>query len=74
MIKRIIDQLMVAIDNGKLIKKPFKWLYVLSGVFCAVPLLAGIGVIIWQWDVLFNLLDPNFWTDFVSILMAFLVV
>lgn len=74
MIKRIIDQLMTSIDNGKLIKKPFKWLYVLSGVFCAVPLLAGIGVIIWQWDVLFNLLDPNFWTDFVSILMAFLVV
>lgn len=74
MIKRIIDQLMIAIDNGKLIKKPFKWLYVLSGALCLLPMLVGIGVIIWQWDLLFNLLNPNFWTDFVSILMAFLVV
>ena len=74
MVKRIIDQLMIAIDNGKLIKKPFKWLYVISGALCVLPMLAGIGVIIWQWDLLFNLLNPNFWTDFVSILMAFLVV
>ena len=74
MIKRIIDQLMIAVDNGKIIKKPFKWLYVLSGALCTLPMLAGIGVIIWQWEEIFNLLNPNFWTDFVCIMMAFFVV
>lgn len=69
MVKHFVQQLMILSDNGTLLKRPFKWIYVIMGALCFIPLILCAGALIWQWDAFFSLIEfigSSFWTDFVT--------
>jgi hypothetical protein len=72
MIKHLVNQLMLLIDSGKLLRKPFKWLYVLSGVLCFLPFVAYLVAVVMEGDSLMVELGYNFYTNFVSVFIFIL--
>ncbi len=72
MIKNFINQLMLLVDCGKLLKSPIKWLYVLIGALNFVPFLAYIYLLYKEWNEVLDFLLPNFWGEFVTIFMFIL--
>ena len=74
MIKNFIHQFLHLVDSGKLLKSPYKWLYVLSGALCFLPLLAFVGGVIAMWDEVITLLGNGFWNNFVSVFVLILFV
>lgn len=72
MIKHLVNQLMLLIDSGKLLRKPFKWLYVISGALCFLPFVAFLVAVFMEGDSLMVELGYNFWTNFVSVFIFIL--
>ena len=72
MIKNFINQLMLLVDSGKLLKSPVKWLYVLIGALNFVPFLAFLYFWFKNWNLTLDYLLPNFWGEFVTIFMLIL--
>lgn len=75
MIKHFVQQLMLLTDSGKLLKSPFKWIYVIMGALCFIPFIICAAALIWQWDAFFSLIEfvgSSFWTDFVTSLILVL--
>ncbi|MBO4666099.1 MAG: hypothetical protein J5612_04430 [Paludibacteraceae bacterium] len=72
MIKNFINQLMLLVDSGKLLKSPIKWLYALIGALNFVPFLAFLYFWFKYWNDALDFLLPNFWGEFVTIFMLIL--
>ena len=72
MIRNFINQLMLLVDCGKLLKSPIKWLYVLIGALNFVPFLAYLYVLYKEWNLVLDFLLPNFWGEFVTVFMLIL--
>lgn len=63
---------MLLIDNGKLIKTPFKWLYTVFAILAFIPLLAFLGCAAYFWDDGICFLGVGFWNIFVTVFIAIL--
>lgn len=74
MIKSFIHQFLHLADNGKLLKSPYKWAYVLSGALCFLPLVAFMTFVVVLWDEVITLLGNGFWNNFVSVFVLVLFV
>ena len=70
MIKKFIKLLLDLLDSGKLLKKPFEWLYFLMGILCFVPLVVALYFMYEEWDSLMSLLGSGFWSNFVTMFMT----
>lgn len=70
MLKKFIDQLLILSDNGKIIKAPIKWLYVLLGVLCFVPFVGGFYALVTEWDEVISALGSGFWANFVTMFIV----
>lgn len=78
MFKHLIDQIILSIDSGKLLKKPVKWLYFLFSLIFFIPVLVSIYLLIDNWDEISDILTfdlgENVWGTFVGVLMIFIFI